>query len=139
MRQHFFLLVILAMGSFSPCVYADTLKTWDDGTAYVKGTVIKHTTGCEIDGACSLIVNVNDQYIALVYAEGEMACKNTQVSGWVQWGESVKAGDVLQAYGAYQRNGEVQSMRFCDSKEYFLLDQSEPLPKKFTKRILDAR
>ena|SRR5208283_2036650 len=62
---------------------ADTLKTWDDGTVFVQGEVTGRTHGCEVDGACSLILNVNGHRVALVYAEGDRACRNMQAVEWV--------------------------------------------------------
>ena len=135
MRPVFLFLSVLTICLSAVPVRADTLTTWNDGTAYVKGVVIKHTTGCEVDGACSLIVNVNEEYLALVYAEGEMECKNTRSASWVQWGKNVQPGSVVQAYGSYQRSGAIQSLRFCDSPDFFIAGEKEPLPKRIMKKM----
>ena len=118
--------------------HADTLKILDDGTAYVKGKVIEHTSGCEVDGACSLIVRVNGQKVVLVYAEGDFECINTQAASWVNWGKNVENGTVIKAYGAYTKQRDTYRLAFCNSKDYFILGENDPLPGGvYTKKFVD--
>ena len=113
-------------------------KVWDDGTAYVKGEVTDHISGCEVDGACKLIVKTDNQKIALVYAEGDFQCLNTQATSWVNWGENVNKGTVVKAYGAYKKLGSEQRLTFCDSKDYFILGANDPVPVgPYTEKFFD--
>jgi len=104
------------------------VKILDDGTAYVRGEVVEHISGCEVDGACKLILNVNDQKVALVYAEGDFECSNTQAASWVNWGQNVKRGTKVKAYGAYRKLGNVYELTFCNSKDHFILGENDPVP-----------
>ena len=104
------------------------IKTNEDGTAYVTGTVIEHISGCEVDSICALIVQTGSELISLVYAEGERECLNSQVSSWVNWGVNVKQGTPIQAYGTYHRINDQRWLTFCDSKEYFILGANDPVP-----------
>ncbi len=120
--------LIIAVFAISASAIADTLKILDDGTAYVEGKVIEHTSGCEVDGACSITMQVNDQRVVLVYAEGDVECPNTQAASWVNWGTNVKKDTVVKAYGAYTKQGDTYRLAFCDSKDYFILAENDPLP-----------
>lgn len=116
----------------------NSFKTWDDGTGYVKGEVVDHVSGCEVDGACKLIVQAGDQKVALVYAEGDMQCLNTQAASWVNWGKNVNKGTIVKAYGAYKKLGNEQRLTFCDSKEYFILGADDPVPVgAYTEKFFD--
>lgn len=121
-----FIIVTIFAIAKSSC--ADSLKIQDDGTAYVEGKVIEHSSGCEVDGACSLTVQVDGQKVALVYAEGDVECANTQAASWVRWGTNVKKDTVVKAYGAYTKQGDTYRLAFCDSKDYFILAENDPLP-----------
>jgi len=121
-------LVVVSAFLMSVPVQAATFKTWDDGTAFVKGRVVEHTSGCEVDGACSLIIDVNGERVALVYAEGEQPCANTEAASFVNWGKNVKKGTVVAAYGAYKKFGDAYHLDFCESRDYFILGENDPLP-----------
>ena len=139
MKAKIVIFIIMTVSSISTFACADTLKIWNDGTAYVEGTVIEHTSGCEVDGACSLIVQVNSQKVALVYAEGDFECINTQAASWVNWGTNVKSGTIIKAYGAYTKHGDTYRLVFCNSKDYFILSGNDPLPVgEYTKKFIDV-
>lgn len=113
-------------------------KVWNDRTGYVKGAVIDHVSGCEVDGACKLIVQAGDEKVALVYAEGDIQCLNTQAASWVNWGKNVNKGTVVKAYGAYKKLGNEQRLTFCDSKDYFILGADDPVPVgAYTEKFFD--
>ncbi len=128
MKSKISILLVVVLSMISASVFADTLKILDDRTAYVEGKVIEHTSGCEVDGACSIIVQVDGQKVALVYAEGDVECPNTQAASWVKWGTNVKKDTVVKAYGAYSKQGDTYRLAFCDSKDYFILGENDPLP-----------
>lgn len=128
MRAKIALFLIVAVFAISTSAYADTLNILDNGTAYVEGKVIEHTSGCEVDGACSVTVQVDGQKVVLVYAEGDVECPNTQAASWVKWGSNVKKDTVIKAYGAYTKQGDTYRLTFCDSKDYFILGENDPLP-----------
>ncbi len=128
MKAKIVVLLIVAVSTISASAYADSLKIQDDGTAYVDGKVVEQTSGCEVDGACSIIVQVDGQKVALVYAEGDVECPNTQAASWVKWGTNVKKDTVIKAYGAYTKQGDTYRLAFCDSKDYFILGENDPLP-----------
>ena len=116
-----------------------TFKVLDDGTAYAKGAVIEHVPGCEVDGVCKLILNINGEKVALVYAEGDFACKNLQAVSWVHWGQNVIVGTQVKAYGAYGKLGDTHNLTFCDSKEYFILGENDPVRVgEYTEKFFDA-
>lgn len=116
----------------------NVLKIWDDGTAYVKGEVIEHISGCEVDGTCKLILDVNDQRVALVYGEGHFGCLNAQAASWVHWGQNVKSGTKVKAYGAYRKMDNEYELTFCDSKDYFILGENDPVPVgAYTEKFFD--
>ncbi len=121
-------LLIVSVFAIATTAGADILKILDNGTAYVEGKVIDHTSGCEVDGACSIIVQVDGQKVALVYAEGDVECANTQAASWVKWGTNVKKDTVIKAYGAYTKQGDTSRLVFCGSKDYFILGENDPLP-----------
>lgn len=116
----------------------NVFKVWDDGTAYVKGEAIDHVSGCEVDGACKIIVQAGDQKMALVYAEGDFQCLNIQAASWVNWGKNVNKGTIVKAYGAYKKLGSEQRLTFCDSKDYFILGAGDPVPVgAYTEKFFD--
>ena len=116
----------------------NALKIWEDGTAYVKGEVIDHVSGCEVDGACKLIINANNQKVVLVYAEGDFQCLNTQAVSWVHWDQNVRVGTKVKAYGAYRKMSNMHELTFCDSKEYFILGENDPVPLgAYTEKFFD--
>ncbi len=118
-------------------VHADTLTIREDGTAFIKGVVIGRTSGCEVDGICSLIVKVDKQKIKLDYNEGETQCANTQAASWVKWGENVRVGSTVRAYGEYNNSKDNPSVRFCDSPDYFLIGDNDLLPERYTEKYFD--
>lgn len=120
MNIKIFILSIATALSFPIFTYADTFEIKNDGTAYVEGRVIEHTAGCEVDGSCSLTVQANNQKVVLIYAQGESECKNTQAASWVKWGENIKIGSMVKAYGAYSKNGDMYWLVFCDSKDFYI-------------------
>jgi hypothetical protein len=112
-------------------------KTWDDGTAYVEGNVIDHVSGCEVDGACKLIVQTGNQRVALVYTEGDLECLNIQAASWVKWGQNVNKGTAVKAYGAYNKLGSEERITFCGSKDYFILGADDQVPMgAYTEKLL---
>ena len=128
----------IKVGEYSSTTSANSFKTWDDGTGYVKGEVIDHVSGCEVDGACKLIVQTGNQKVALVYTEGDMQCLNTQAASWVNWGKNVNKGTVVKAYGSYKKLGSEQRLTFCDSKDYFILGENDPVPVgAYTEKFFD--
>lgn len=137
----FRLSIFVGVGMFlvSAAVHADTITIREDGTAFIKGVVIGHTSGCEVDGACSLIVTAQKKKVTLIYAEGEMPCANTQAASWVKWGENVAAGSTVRAYGAYNNTKENISVRFCDSPDYFLIGENDLLPERYTEKYFDEK
>lgn len=128
--------------SISPTISSpnnyNILKIWEDGTAYAKGEVIEHISGCEVDGACKLILKVNDQKVALVYAEGDFECLNMRAVSWVNWGQNVNNGTKIKAYGAYREMDNAHELTFCDSKDYFILGENDPVPVgAYTEKFFD--
>ncbi len=119
-------------------INADYLfRIWNDGTAYVEGEVIDHVSGCQVDGVCELIVQTGNQKVALVYAEGDIECFNTQVSSWVNWGRNVNKGTVIKAYGEYKKIGSKEYLTFCGSKDYFILGADDQVPMgAYTEKLL---
>ena len=115
-------LSIIAMFLISMSAQASELEIRDDGTAMVKGEVTGHTSRCEVDGVCSLILNVNGQTVFLDYAEGDTECANMKAAAWVKWGRNVKVGTVVQALGAYKKQGDTLRLRFCDSEKYYITE-----------------
>ena len=124
---------------FSSSVNSDTLTIREDGTAFIKGVVIGHISGCEVDGTCSLIVRVDKQKVSLIYAQGDTECANTQAAWWVKWGENVSVGSTVRAYGAYSNTKDNASVRFCDSVDYFLIGEDDLLPERYTEKYFDEK
>lgn len=113
----------------------DSFQVWDDGTAYVNGLVVDNVTGCEVDGICALIIQAGAEQVSLVYAAGDQSCSNTEAATWVQWGKNVNKGTRVKAYGKASKipgtGGQyapTYELTFCDSKDYFILGQNDPMP-----------
>lgn len=133
------ILTCVIMFLCSSSVQADTMIIREDGTAFIKGVVIGHTSGCEVDGICSLIVSVDKQKVSLVYAQGDTECANTRAASWVKWGENVTAGSTVRAYGSYNNTKDNASVRFCDSADYFLIGENDLLPERYTEKYFDEK
>lgn len=129
---------MIAACAVAMSAHADDLKVWGDGTAYVQGKVVDYKSGCEVDGVCSVVLEAKGQKVVLVYAGGDAACMNTQAVSWIHWGDNVKNGTVLKAYGAYTKLGDAYALVFCESKDYFILGEKDPLPDgEYTKKIME--
>ncbi len=121
-----------------PLSLKGNFKVWEDGTAYVKGEVVDHKSGCERDGTCELIVQTPNEKVSLIYAEGDTECPNVQAAAWVQWGKNVTKGTVVKAFGAYKKSGSEHQITFCASKDYFILGENDPVPVgAYTEKFFD--
>ncbi len=119
-------IVLFLSSSISTLAAAGAVDVRDDGTALVTGRVVGHNDGCEADGVCSLSVDADGQNITLIYAEGDIECANTQAVSWVKWGQNVRIGTVIEAYGSYSNQGSVTSLRFCASMNYYIRTVAPP-------------
>lgn len=105
-------------------LYMDaTLKVWDDGTAFVVGQVEDHQHRCEVDGACSLKLEVNDKDVVVVYAEGDIPGPHGQVGF-----HGGNKGDWIKTFGAYSKEGNVDTIRLRGSTDYFVIDAQDGTP-----------
>lgn len=122
MRLEILSLALALFALLGPVARADEsrLEVREDGTALVRGIVVRHESGCEADGVCSLVLDVNGRAVFLEYAEGDVECASTAAVSSVSWGRNVEKGSLIEAYGAYSEQGSAAHLRFCSSQRFYI-------------------
>jgi len=89
-----------------------------DGTATIVGTVQENVKRCTVDSSCYLRLKFQDQDVKVLYVPSEgSVCVNEQAS---RQGLAVQKDQLIEARGAYHREGKLHIISTCPSKSFYI-------------------